>query len=62
MTTVLSIVVLVVFLAAGLALWWLARRTESQTDFEQSKGVSKSDDGLRLGIALSSTTSFPGGS
>lgn len=60
MTTVWSLVVLAVFVAGGVALWWMARRTERDTAFQQSEGVKKNDEALRLGIALSSTNTLPG--
>lgn len=59
---VASLIGLAVFLLVLTVLSIWTRRTEREMDFEQAEGMAKSDDGLRLGIALSANNSLFGGS
>ena len=52
MVIALLILVFAVLASAVAAMWWFARRAEDDMNFDQTEGMAKPDDGLRLGIAI----------
>lgn len=61
MTTVLLVLALVPVVVLFGALFWWTRKSEQDIDYDRPGIPEEQANGLRFGIAISATQSFPGG-